>query len=99
MVIIAFATWPPESAKAISERFVKIPPAPDFIKMEGPYMYSDGEKGLHAATLYKFDRSKAAEALKLVTDQHAVLWGVPGFFYDVKVCTNAQYATELSGGV
>ena len=79
-------------------QIIKIPPVPDSIKMEGPYMYSDGEKGLHAATLYKFDRSKAAEALKLVNAQHAVFWGVPGFFFDVKVCTNAQYATELSGG-
>ena len=98
MVIIAFSSWPPESAKAILERYVKVPPAPGFIKMEGPYMYSEGEKGLHAATLYKFDKTKAAEAIKLVNDQHAVFWGVPGFSFDIKVCANAIRATELSGG-
>lgn len=98
MIIIAFSSWPPESAKAISERYAKVPSAPDFIKMEGPYMYSEGEKGLHAATLYKFDKSKAAEALKLVNDQHAVFWGVPGYYFDVKTCTSAKYAIELSGG-
>ena len=61
-------------------------------------MYSESDTGLHAATLYKFDKSKAAEALKLVNDQHAVFWGVPGFSFDVKVCTNVVRATELSGG-
>jgi len=97
MIIAAFSTWPPQSAKAISERFEKTPPVPDFIKMEGPYMYSDGEKGLHAVTLYKFDKSKASEALTLANDQHAVFWDVPGFLFDIKVCTSFKYATELTG--
>lgn len=99
MVIIALSSWPTESAKAISERFTGMPAVPDFIKMEGPYMYPNGGEGIQATTLYKFEKAKMPEAVKLANDQHAVFWGVPGFRYDVKVCTGAKYAVELSGGV
>ena len=97
MVIIAFASYPPESAKEIGKRYVKLSPPPDFITMEGPYMYSNGESGMQAASLYKFDKSKAAEALQVAHDQHAVFFGVPGYQYDIKVCAGAERALKVSG--
>lgn len=97
MVILAFASYPPESAKEMGKRFVKLSPVPDFIKMEGPYMYSNGENGIQAASLFKFDKSKAAEALQFVHDQHAVFFGVPGYQYDIKVCAGAERSLKISG--
>ena len=97
MVIIAFATYPPESAREIGKRFMKVSPVPDFITMEGPYLYSNGENGIQAASLYKFDKSKAAEVLQIVNDQHAAFFGVPGYQYDIKVCAGVERGLKMSG--
>jgi hypothetical protein len=97
MVIIAFATYPPESAKEMGKRFIKLSPVPDFIKVEGPYMYSNGDDGIQAASLYKFDKSKAAEVLQIVNDQYAAFFGVPGYQYDIKVCAGAERGLKVAG--
>lgn len=97
MVIIAFATYHPESSQEMGKRFVKLSPPPEFIKMEGPYMYPDGNGGVQATTLFKFDKSKAAEALQFTHDQYAAFFGVPGYTYDIKVCAGAERALKVSG--
>ena len=97
MVIITFASYPPESEREVGERFIKFSPPPEFIKMEGPYFYPNGNGGVQAATLLKFDKAKAAEALQFATDQHAVYFGVTGYTYDIKVCAGAERALKVSG--
>jgi hypothetical protein len=97
MIIIAFASYPPESARDMGTRFVELSPAPNFINSEGPYMYSDGNDGIKAVSLYKFDRSRAAEALAFVNEQHAVFFGIEGYRYDIRICAGAEIAMKMSG--
>ena len=97
MIIIAFASYPPESARDMGTRFVELSPVPEFITREGPYMYADGNEGIKAVSLFKFDRSRAAEALTFVNEQHAVFYGIEGYRYDIRVCAGAEIAMKMSG--
>ena len=97
MVIIAFASYPRERAQEMEKRFIQLSPPPEFIKTEGPYMYSGSNGGVQAATLFKFDKSKMSEALHFANDQHAVFFGVvPGYTYEIKVCAGTERGLTVS---
>ena len=97
MVVISFVSYPPESAKELGKRFLELSPLPDYITMEGPYAYASTGNGMLATTLYKFDKSKAAEALESINSQLVAFYGVPGYTYAVRVCAGAQTALKMMG--
>jgi hypothetical protein len=90
MVIVGMMSFPPESVKEMSERFMTSPPVPSFMVMKGPYINSDLGSGFKAMILYEFDKSKMREAGEVVINRYSKFIGVPGFTFSM------QYWLEMT---
>ena len=98
MVILSFASFPPNSAKEIGKLFLKLSPLPDYITTTGPFLYGTIEGGIKALTLYELvDQSKMSEALIRITDRLIPSFDVPGYTYDVRTANEAAEALKMVG--
>lgn len=84
MIIISHVTYPPESTKEITKRFLTAPVLPDFLTKRGPYISTSREEGIHSVTLYEVANEKLAEGLSAVSESLVIYYGVPGYTYDIK---------------
>ncbi len=97
MVTVGMVSYPPESAKELGKRFSELSPMPDFISVNGPYMFSEIKDGLTAITIYKYDRSKAAEANDAIAHAHLVFYGIPGYTYSLKLASGSATSMKMLG--
>ncbi|MGD0489540.1 MAG: hypothetical protein ABSB94_20415 [Syntrophorhabdales bacterium] len=97
MVIIAFMSYPPESAKEMGKRFVEQPALPAYITMKGPYFSSAVREGIEAAAIYEVDQSKFSEAYQFIVNRYIKYWGVPGFTHSVRPWYEAKEALKALG--
>ena len=84
MILISNVTYPPESVREITKRFLAAPVLPDFLNKKGPYISSSTEGGFHSITFYEVENSRLAQGLQAVAESLAVYIGVPGYRYDIK---------------
>ncbi len=47
--------------------------------MIGPYTYPDGNDGITAITIFKYDKTKSGEANGAIGNLYIIFYGVPGF--------------------
>ena len=97
MVTISIVSYPPESARELGKRFLGLPPIPEYISVVGPYTTSETGDGIQAYTIYKYDKSKAAEALEAITDVHLAFYGVPGYTFSIKLASSAATSVKMLG--
>ena len=97
MVTISMVSYPPESGKELGKRFMELKPMPEFVEMIGPYMFTEIKEGLTAITIYKYDRSKAAEANDAIANAHMAFYGVPGFTYSLKLASGSATSLKMMG--
>jgi hypothetical protein len=97
MVSISIVSYPPESAQELGKRFLSLPPIPEFITVVGPYATSETREGIQAYTIYKYDKSKAAEALEAITNVHLAFYGVPGYTFSIKLASSAATSLKMLG--
>ena len=97
MVTISIVSYPPESARELGKRFLGLPPIPEYISVVGPYTTSETGDGIQAYTIYKYDKSKAAEALEAITDVHLAFYGVPGYTFSIKLASSAATSLKMLG--
>jgi hypothetical protein len=97
MVSISIVSYPPESTKELGKRFLALPPMPEFITVVGPYTTSETGDGIQAYTIYKYDKSRAAEALEAITNVHLAFYGVPGYTFAIKLASSAATSLKMLG--
>ena len=97
MVTVSMVSYPPESAKELGKRFLELSPVPDFIKVIGPYMFTEIKDGLTAITIYKYDRSKAGEANDAIANAHLAFYGIPGYTYSLKLASGSATSMKMLG--
>ena len=97
MVIIAFLSYPPESAKEMAKRLLEQPPLPAYITLKGHYISSEVGEGIESASIYEFDQSKFSEAFQFIITRCAKYFGVPGYTHSVKPWLEAKEALEAIG--
>jgi hypothetical protein len=97
MVSISIVSYPPESASELGKRFLGLPPIPEFITVVGPYATSEIQEGIQAFTIYKYDKSRAAEALEAITNVHLAFYGIPGYTFSIKLASSAATSLKMLG--
>lgn len=97
MVTISIVSFPPESAKEMGKRFMEMTPIPNFIELSGPYLYAEGGEGNKSITIYKYDKTRAAEANEAIANAMTEFYGVPGFTYDLKLASGSATALNMLG--
>ena len=97
MVTVSMVSYPPESAKEIGKRFVELSPIPDFITVVGPYTIPELIDGIQAITIYKYEKSKAAEANEAISNAHLAFYGVPGYTYTLKLAAGSATSLKMLG--
>lgn len=97
MVIIAIASYPPESAKEIGKHFRELSPLPEYMTQKGPYTTSEIGAGIKSLTLFEFDQSKIAEANEYVGKRYAKYFGVPGFTFTYRLWLETMEALKMIG--
>ena len=97
MITVATVIYPPESAKEMTKRFSEMAPIPDFIEVQGPYLVPELDGGIHAITIYKYDRARAGEANDAIGNGHMAFYGIPGYRYSLKLAAGAATALKMMG--
>ena len=57
MVIISDVSFPQESANAVGKRFLELPPVPDFMTLQGPYIKGMKKDKTFEKILSKYSKS------------------------------------------
>lgn len=85
MITIGISKWPIESANEIGKRSVEMKQMPDFIEMNGPYMYPDDNEGVTAISIFKYDKARAGEAADAIANGFMTFFACPDFdiLYDL----------------
>ena len=94
MILMSMIQNPPESAKEMVKRSMQLPRLPEFIKTRGPYISGVVGEGIKTLTIYDFEDSKYAEAIKHIGKVLGAFHGVPGFTYSIQVWFRAKDAYE-----
>ena len=97
MVIISENVFPPGSAKDLGKAFLGLPPLPEYITMNGPYILGDTERGIRSILIYECENSKLADALQVVGDRLTNYFDVPGYTYSVNAWYEAPEALKMIG--
>jgi hypothetical protein len=97
MVIIAIASYPPESAKEMGKHFRELSALPGYMTQKGPYVVSEIDAGIKSLTLFEFDQSKIAEATEYVGRRYTKYFGVHGFTFTYRLWLETMEALKLIG--
>ena len=97
MITLSTVSYPPESAKEIGRRFLKMSPTPDYIDVVGPYTVATVEDGIRAVTIYRYERARAGEANEAIANLHMAFYGVPGYTYSLQLAAGARMSMKMMG--
>jgi len=97
MISIVEAMWPPDKSNDIGKALLELPPLPDYIKMSGPYVRSEIDKGIRAITLYEYDAANIEDAGKFIGKRYIIYSHVQGFTYEINRWGELQDALEMIG--
>lgn len=78
MIMFGTLNFPPDSAKAVAERYAQAAPVPEFMKVSGPYIRSDIANGISTLSIFEFEDGRADEALDYLKKRYATFAAVPG---------------------
>ena len=97
MVIIGNISFPQESANDVGQRFLELPPVPDFMTLKGPYIKGKKKNGIQALEIYELDKAKVAEGIEFVTNRCVKYFGISGYVYEIDVYLEATEALNMIG--
>ena len=97
MITISIMSFPPESAKEVGRRFTELAPIPNYIETNGPYLYTDERDGNTSITIYKYEKTRAAEALDAISNLLVPFYGVPGMKYSLQLASSSKTALSMLG--
>jgi hypothetical protein len=97
MITIGISKWSTESGNEMGKRSLEMKPLPDFIQMIGPYMYPDGNEGITAITIFKYDKARAGDASEAIASSYLIFFGVPRFRYSLKLASGGAATMKMMG--
>jgi hypothetical protein len=97
MIIICFSEYPVQSGMEVSKRFLELPRLPEYIKGKGNYVYSTTGAGYHNISILEVEDAKAGEAFEAITKAYLNFIDVPGYSYDIRLCSKVSEAIKLMG--
>jgi hypothetical protein len=97
MVIIGNFVFPPSSAKAFGECFLKVPPEPDYVKRKDSFIGARTGEGVKAMTIFEFEPSKFVEAHEYLSNRFALYFDVPGLTYSIEIWNDPLEALKMVG--
>jgi hypothetical protein len=97
MIIICFSEYPVQSGMEVSKRFLELPRLPEYIKGKGNYVYSTTGAGYHNISILEVEDAKAGEAFEAITRAYLNFIDVPGYSYDIRLCSKVSEAIKLMG--
>ena len=97
MITIGISKWPLESANEVGKRSLEMKPLPDFIKLNGPYMYPDENEGIVSLAIFKYDKARAGEAAEEIAKLYMIFFSVPGFLYSTKLASGSAATMKMMG--
>jgi len=59
--------------------------------------YPDGNDGITAITIFKYDKTKSGEANGAIGNLYIVFYGVPGFRYSLKLAAGSAATMKMMG--
>ena len=93
MILIGFGSYPMQSTKEVTKRFLDIPRLPEYIKGKGNYVYTTTE-GVTGITIYEFDSTKVEEATEQISNAYWRFHDVPGYSFQLIPCLKARDAAK-----
>lgn len=93
MILIGFGSYPMQSTKEVTKRFLDIPRLPEYIKGKGNYVYITTE-GVTGITIYEFDSTKVEEATEQISNAYWRFHDVPGYSFQLIPCVKARDAAK-----
>ena len=78
MIMMGTMTFTAECAMAVAENYGKVPPAPGFMKLIGPYVRSSIANGISTISIYEFDDAKADAAIDYLNKRYATFAAIAG---------------------
>jgi hypothetical protein len=97
MVIITTVAYPPERAQEVAKRFVELPPPPDYLTRQGPFVSANVADGIYILSFYEVERSNMALGMEFLGNYMANFFGVPDFKYDIKPFFEVEEALKMIG--
>ena len=97
MIIICFSEYPVQSGMEVRKRFLELPRLPEYIKGKGNYVYSTTGAGYHNLSILEVEDAKAGEAFEAITKAYLNFIDVPGYSYDIRLCSKVSEAIKLMG--
>jgi hypothetical protein len=93
MILIGFGTYPMQSTKEVTKRFLDIPRLPEYIKGKGNYVYITTE-GVTGITIYEFESAKVEEATEQISNAYWRFHDVPGYSFQLIHVAKARDAAK-----
>ena len=78
MIMMGTMTFTAECAMAVAENYGKVPPAPGFMKLIGPYVRSSIEGGISTISIYEFDDVHSDAAIDYLNKRYATFEQIEG---------------------
>lgn len=90
MVIKCTLSFSLKGIQYYSSQFSELPPLPEYMTKNGPYVNNKEGTDQKIIILYKFDRSKLREAWTTILKQMDSLHGIPKFTFSAHVLGKGQ---------
>jgi hypothetical protein len=96
MLKIGSLSFPIERAENVAECFLKLPPAPEYINISGPYVRGEVEKNMvQTLTVFEFEESKLLEVSEYLNKRYEQFKTIEGLTSEVEEWVDVQTALSL----
>ena len=99
MIVIGTITFAEDCANGVAQCYASLPPVPDFIKINGTYVYTQEGEDIRAFAIFDFDESRADDAFEYLKLRYNAFSKVKGLASKVEEWLDVQDAlTVVEGG-
>lgn len=95
MIVIGTIIFPETSANEVAECYKKLPAMPDFITIDGTYVYNNTGEQIRAFSIFNFDDAHLEEANTYFKSRYKSFETVEGLTSDYKEWLKVQDALSL----
>ena len=95
MIVIGTIQFPETSANDVAECYKNLPVMPDFIKIDGTYVYNKPGETFRAFSIFNFDEARLDEANQYFKDRYDVFGKIKDLTYTYEEWLSVQDALEI----
>jgi len=95
MIVIGTIIFPETSSRDVAECYKKLPAMPDFMTIDGTYIYNNTGENFRAFAIFNFDETRLVEANQYFEARYAAFGNVPGLTSSHEEWLNVQDALSI----